>query len=353
MSLRQFLTLAERLDRLPSAVQGSGGSAAFFTACVTAVKGYSLTEQEALPVMRGWNNAKCLPPFSERDVLRKVKDAANASMPEGLYLPKERPAQGGTRKASKPVASVPLPPAKRQGYDDAKIAERAATQPSWPIPRHLSGKEQSAIAHLRKCPLAAVEIMAQNGRIMADDTRPDCFLLTDGRTDGRGHRQYRRCDGNPFPHGEKCDNVKGSAGKGFFTLSHERRLDPDELVFITEGTISLLEAVACQWICEGRARRWHFLAAHSANSTFAAEPELLTAIAGHHVRIFPDLNKGGKEAAKAWRDELRAVGCAVDRATLPDGFQDLKTLLAAGPDGMAAIRSILTYPSASRKGGQS
>lgn len=350
MSAPQFLTLADRLARLPSANQGSGGEAAFFLACATAVKGHSLTEQKALEVMREWNAAKCLPPFSERDVVRKVKAATNASMPEGLYLPREPQEQDGTRKASKPVASVPLTPLKRQGYDTATLAERAAIQGVWPTFRPLTGKQIGTVAHWRDCPIPPVEILNQCERLAFDPARPDCFCLTDGRTDGRGHRQYRHLDGSPFPNGAKSINAKGSAAKGFFTLG-PRRLDPDELVFITEGTISLLEAVACQHLCRGKARRWHLIAAHSCNSTFAAEPDLLKAIAGHHCRILPDPGKAGTDAARVWANELRAVGCRVDFATLPDGFQDLRKLLAAGPDGLDAIRSILTYPN-NRKGGQ-
>jgi hypothetical protein len=179
-----------------------------------------------------------------------------------------------------------------------------------------------------------------------DDSRPDCYVLTDGR----GFRQYRRWNGQPFRHGGKSHNLKGSLAKGFLTLGN-RKLDPADLVFIVEGAIGLLELVAIQWLCAPHARRWYMVAAHSAASTFAADPELLAAIAGHHVRIMPDPNEAGTKAACAWRDELRTVGCTVDRARMPKGFQDLRVILAAGSDGIAAARSILTYPTHSKSGG--
>ncbi|MES2470489.1 MAG: hypothetical protein V4675_24555 [Verrucomicrobiota bacterium] len=81
------------------------------------------------------------------------------------------------------------------------------------------------------------------------------------------------------------------------------------------------------------------IAAHSAASTFAAEPELLKTIGGHHCRILPDYGKTGMDAARAWRDELLPMGCAVDFALMPEGF------------GIAAARSILTYPNLNRNGG--
>jgi hypothetical protein len=349
-----FVPLAARLAGMPPAISGAGGRRAFYLACMVPF-GYGLNVKAATPVMAEWNAKYCRPPFSDRDVKKTVEAASRCGIASDLYLPpvkKEGEEKSKTTSTTiKAPASLPKAPAARTGYDPADLAKKAIVQAKWPIPRHLTGPEKGAFAYLRNLPLAAVEIGCQNGRIMADDARPGCVLLTDGRTNGLGHRQYRNLDGSPFHHGAKSDNAKGSAGKGFFSLSHSRRLDPDELVFITEGTISLFEAVACQWLCEGRARRWHFLASHFCGSTFAAEPALLKAIAGHHVRILPDPNQAGMDAARALRDELRAVGCPVDFAFMPKGFQDLRLILAAGSDGVAAARSILTYPTPSKSGG--
>ena len=334
------------LATMPPSIQGSGGGIAAFKAAVVAVRGFNLPDDESLGLLLRWNTA-CLPPWLERELLAKIKSAHRQSRKPYGYLLGDN-----DRPTGKTSPGLPPPPQPRRGYDPAELAQKASLQAAFPDPRQVTKQEQGTIARLRSTPLAAVGILSQNGRLMADDTRPGCFLLTDGRTDGRGHRQYRNLDGSPFYHGQKSDNAKGSAGKGFFSLSHDRRLDPDELIFISEGTISLLETVSIQWLCEGRARRWHFLAAHSAASTFAAEPALLRAIAGHHCRILPDPGKAGTIAARAWGDELRAVGCQVDFAKMPDGFQDLRFILTAGTDGVAAARSILQYPSLARKGWQ-
>ena len=346
------LTAFERagmyLSQVAGSISGSGGHAAAFNAAMVPVRGFCLPDDQSQSLLLEWNE-KCIPPWNHNDLVAKIKSAHRDGRRSYGYLLADddhRPHYTG-----RAAPSVPQAPQQRQGYTSEEQAEKAAKQALWPIPRPLTAKEGGAVAYLRECPQAAVEILSQNRRLMADDARPGCFLLTDGRTDGRGHRQYRNLDGAPFHHGQKSDNAKGSAGKGFFCLSYLRQLDPDELVFITEGSISLLEAVACQWLCEGRARRWHPLAAHSAASTFNAEPDLLQSIAGHHARILPDAGRAGTAAARAWRDELRAVGCRVDFATLPDGFQDLGKLLATGSDGVTAIRSILTYPTTNRNGG--
>ena len=354
MQQQQRISTLERFIRLASkaepSIQGSGGSDARFNVIQAGAVGLNLDDAEVIQGLTesGWL-ASCNPPWTHKELTAAIPRIRRDSRRAPGYLLADddhRP-----RTTSKPVASVPLTPLKRQGYDPDTLAGKAAQQAAWPTLVPLTGKQIGAIAHLRNCPITGVEILNQCGRLAFDPARPDCFVLDDGRTDGRGHRQYRKFDGSVFPHGKKSNNVKGSAAKGFLSLSHERRLDPDELIFITEGSISLLEAVACQWLCEGRARRWHFLAAHSCNSTFNAEPALLKAIAGRHCRILPDPGKAGTDAARAWRDELRAVGCTVDFATLPDGFQDLKKLLAAGTDGVPAIRALLRYPSARQEGG--
>jgi hypothetical protein len=36
---------------------------------------------------------------------------------------------------------------------------------------------------------------------------------------------------------------------------------------------------------------------------------------------------------------------------MPEGFQDLRIILAAGSDGIAAAESILAYPTLSKSGG--
>ena len=347
------LTAFERagmyLTQVAGSISGSGGHATAFNAAMVPVRGFCLPDDQSQTLLMEWNT-KCVPPWNHNDLVAKIKSAHRDGRRTYGYLLADDDHR--SHYTGRPAPSVPQAPQPRHGYTFEEHAEKAAKQALLPIPRPLTAKEGGAVAYLRECPQAGVAILSQNRRLMADDARPGCYLLTDGRTDGRGHRQYRNLDGAPFHHGQKSDNAKGSAGKGFFCLSYLRQLDPDELVFITEGSISLLEAVSCQWLCEGRARRWHFLAAHSAASTFNAEPDLLQSIAGHHVRILPDDGEAGRKGAKAWRDELRAVGCNIDFAVLPDGFQDLKKLLGEGSDAFPAIRSLLSYPT-NKKGGQS
>lgn len=59
---------------IPPAVAGSHGDAATFRVCCRLVRGFALTDDEALSVLGGWNDA-CLPPWSEEQLRAKLDGA--------------------------------------------------------------------------------------------------------------------------------------------------------------------------------------------------------------------------------------------------------------------------------------
>ena len=253
------------------------------------------------------------------------------------------PAGRATRPASLPAAA-PAPPLP---HPAGKLEEMAKDRLLAGPLRDLTGKEKGQIASSRSLALASVEIGAQNRLIMADDAYPGHYVLTD-----RLFRQRRKTDDTFTSCGAKSQNYKGFPARGFFCQFRQfANLESDDLLFLVEGAIGLLECISIQWVCAPLARRWRFLAAHSKSSRFFFEPEILGAITGHHIRILPDPGKEGIAAARAWRDELRSVGCRLDFATMPDGFQDLRKILEMGSDGVPAMRSILAYPATAKKGG--
>ncbi len=67
-----------RVARIPGAVSGQGGhDATYHVACVL-VEGFGLSVEEAMPIMRSWNQT-CNPPWSEGELLHKLQSAdANA-----------------------------------------------------------------------------------------------------------------------------------------------------------------------------------------------------------------------------------------------------------------------------------
>ena len=79
--LRQFqfatsaaLRVCRYLEAVPPAVAGQHGDLHTFRVCCRLVRGFALTDGEALRLLREWN-ARCQPPWSERDLLEKLRRA--------------------------------------------------------------------------------------------------------------------------------------------------------------------------------------------------------------------------------------------------------------------------------------
>ena len=62
------------LSALPPAVAGQHGDVATFRACCRLVRGFLLTEDDALSILQDWN-AHCQPPWSEPELIAKLRHA--------------------------------------------------------------------------------------------------------------------------------------------------------------------------------------------------------------------------------------------------------------------------------------
>jgi hypothetical protein len=69
-------------ERMPGSVSGQGGHVAAMKVARAIVTGFGLDEGAALDVMRHWN-AKCSPPWSEKELAHKVREAATKPDPQG------------------------------------------------------------------------------------------------------------------------------------------------------------------------------------------------------------------------------------------------------------------------------
>jgi hypothetical protein len=59
---------------IPPAIAGEHGDVHTFRVCCRVVRGFALTDNDALSVLRDWNS-RCVPPWSERDLVNKVTRA--------------------------------------------------------------------------------------------------------------------------------------------------------------------------------------------------------------------------------------------------------------------------------------
>ena len=89
----------------PAAIAGqSGHNAAFRIACIL-MKDFALPLEDALPIYREWNET-CQPPWSEKEMLHKLEDAAKQPGPVGKLLQDNRPARADRRAANRQAAEV-------------------------------------------------------------------------------------------------------------------------------------------------------------------------------------------------------------------------------------------------------
>jgi hypothetical protein len=68
---------------MEASVQGQGGSVACLKAAMSMVQGFALSDDEALYLMMNEFNPRCQPPWSLRDMTRKIKEAGRLAPRNG------------------------------------------------------------------------------------------------------------------------------------------------------------------------------------------------------------------------------------------------------------------------------
>jgi len=299
------------LARMPVAESGHGGDCATYAAAQVLVRGFSLSQEEALPLLQHWNQG-CRPPWSEADLRRKLRSAATSHGREPGYLLKD------DRRAAAPQH-------KGADFQPVNEVERRAWQRSkWPEMRRLRREEMEAIAQLRGIPWCGLYIAHCFGLLkMCRLDGHECYVLREGR-----FAQARRLDGQPFATAEgraiKAKNLPGSEG----SFVGRSLLHQAPNVLLVEGAVGLLEALTAYALVDMQ-DSWTVLAATSASSRLKGDAELLRALSGRHVRIVPDTDKAGMDAAAFWINDLRAAGATVSIQELPPGCKDLGILIDA------------------------
>lgn len=118
--------------KMAGAVAGSGGhNQTFYVACVL-VHGFRLSESAALSILREYNS-RCAPPWSDPDLVHKIKSAAGSTASAGMQelWAKVSADSRADERQGRPVDSSDgdLPPIERPErpkYDPAKLKELSA-----------------------------------------------------------------------------------------------------------------------------------------------------------------------------------------------------------------------------------
>ena len=90
---RDRMSRAKRfLESIEPAIAGAHGDLRTFRICCRVVRGFDLSDSEAVSVLQAWN-ARCEPPWSERDLLIKVRNARKYGRESigGLVIGRSRP----------------------------------------------------------------------------------------------------------------------------------------------------------------------------------------------------------------------------------------------------------------------
>lgn len=95
------------LAKMPGAVSGQGGHNATFHAACVLVLGFELPEPDATALLLEWNQ-RCQPPWAERDIARKVREAGKQTGPRG-YLRNAAPANWGRVPVPRYTCPAPAP----------------------------------------------------------------------------------------------------------------------------------------------------------------------------------------------------------------------------------------------------
>jgi hypothetical protein len=303
-----MLSISERaaayLERMPPAIAGSGGHAATFNAAAVLTRGFAMPEADALPLLLSWNQTHCQPSWSEADIRRKLRSAATSTRPLGYLL--------------KDAETLWTPCASGFASDDEK---KARQRESWPTFRAPTLTEIETISRLRHLPGSALRTAADAGLLRVGNCEhAACYILTEGH-----FAQARRLDGLPLPIKDgvsKAKNLPGAVG-AFIGAS---LLGEVSNVLLVEGCIGLLEALGS--IALADAQGWTAIAATSASSRFHRAPDLLARLKGRRVRIVPDGDEAGLEAAATWLAAMDHAGAFPDAIELPPECKDLGPIIS-------------------------
>lgn len=303
-----MLSISQRaaayLERMPPAIAGSGGHFATFAAAAVLTRGFAMPDGDALPLLMAWNQTHCQPPWSEADIRHKLRSAATSTRPLGYLL--------------NDAEALPIPCTSGSANNDEK---KARQRESWPEFRAPTLAEIATIARLRHLPGSALCTAADAGLLRVSHyERAACYILTEGT-----FAQARRLDGLPLPIRDgvsKAKNLPGAVG----AFMGAGLLGDAPNVLLVEGCIGLLEALGC--IALADAQGWTAIAATSASSRFHRAPDLLARLKGRRVRIVPDADEAGLDAAATWLADLENAGAFVDAIKVPPECKDLGPIVS-------------------------
>ena len=98
------------LAKLPPAISGSGGHAATFRAACCLAR-FGLADGGAMTLLRQWNGTHCRPPWTEKELMHKLKDAERVAGYEvRTFTPKPAVRLAWKIERHEPKPAAPIEP---------------------------------------------------------------------------------------------------------------------------------------------------------------------------------------------------------------------------------------------------
>jgi hypothetical protein len=98
------------LAKLPPAISGAGGHNATFRAACCIVR-FGLADGDAMILLRQWNGTHCQPPWTERELIHKLKDARRVAGYEvRAFTPKPAVRVVWKIERKTPTSAAPIQP---------------------------------------------------------------------------------------------------------------------------------------------------------------------------------------------------------------------------------------------------
>ena len=109
------------LAKMPPSIDGQGGHVALFNAAQVLVRGFSLSDDEAASILATEFNPRCVGPWDEEDISRKVSESREKSrMPDGYLLNEQQSKTNQTSTQSENKAQQPLRSYRRTDVGNAQ-----------------------------------------------------------------------------------------------------------------------------------------------------------------------------------------------------------------------------------------
>jgi hypothetical protein len=163
--MQHLLSRASKyVENMPPAVAGNHGHEATFAVAVALCHGFALPKNEALIVLREYNQ-RCCPPWSEKDLEHKLDSAEKLkrhSKPRGYLLGAEWPAQiakvhspeSGSAAVSVDI-NEPLPGSGKQKEQHGSAPEKIANPQNEPVIERVEQPEDSSADEAEASRIAA------------------------------------------------------------------------------------------------------------------------------------------------------------------------------------------------------